>query len=151
MSGSGTDIALTWNPATGRGDWTVTNGDLTKGQALETAVLVSLFTDAEATPDFRTDDPRGHWSDVYEDDPYGSNFWEMEREKKTDQVTLLLRAKGYAQRCLKWLIEDGVAATVVVRTSWLTPSTMLIAIDITEPDGTDHNFAYPWAWQGVTS
>ena len=46
------DVYLLWDNANAGGDWSLADGDLQTGQDLETACLVSLFTDKLATPDF---------------------------------------------------------------------------------------------------
>jgi phage gp46-like protein len=149
------DILIQWNNTDGVGDWTLADGDLQTGQDLETACLVSLFTDRLATPDFvptdGTSDRRGWWADPYNDQPLGSNLWQLERAKKTRDTLGL--ARRYAEDALQWLITDGVASTVVVDTRWLgseVGSTMLgIAVAITKPDGSLTRFVFGWAWDDL--
>lgn len=150
------DILVQWDNALTIGDWTLAEGDLTTGQDLETACLVSLFTDKLATPDFvptdGTSDRRGWWADVYNDRPLGSSLWQLERAKKTRDTLGL--ARTYAQDALQWLIDDGVAATVQVNTLWLgrAGSTFLgIAIQLTSPTGQVSQFMFGWAWDGLAS
>lgn len=149
------DILVQWDNTNTLGDWLLAQGDLQTGQDLETACLVSLFTDKLATPDFvptdGTSDRRGWWADLYSDQPLGSNLWQLERAKKTRDTLGL--ARRYAQDALQWLVADGVAASVVVDTRWLGPetgSTMLgIAIAITKPDGSETRFVFGWAWESL--
>src|SRR5215467_14145727 len=114
------DIMVNWDNTQSIGDWGLADGDLETGQDLETACLVSLFSDALATPDFRptdgTTDRRGWWADYYLGRPTGSNFWQLDRAHKT-RATLGL-AQRYAQNCLQWLIDDGVAAQLLVDTQF---------------------------------
>jgi phage gp46-like protein len=154
-TGSG-DILIRWDNRNTIGDWVIAQGDVQTGQDLETACLVSLFTDKLATPDFvptdGTTDRRGWWADPYNDQPLGSNLWQLERAHKTRDTLGL--ARGYALDALGWLIEDGVARTVEVDTRWVGPagSTMLgIAITIAKPDGSVTRFLYGWAWDGLAS
>lgn len=149
------DILIQWDNTNAVGDWMIADGDLQTGQGLETACLVSLFTDKLATPDFvptdGTSDRRGWWADPYNDQPLGSNLWQLDRAKKTRDTLGL--ARRYAQDALAWLVEDGVAASVVVDTRWLGDaigSTMLgIAIAITKPDGSMTRFVFGWAWDNL--
>jgi phage gp46-like protein len=148
------DIYIRWDNANAIGDWTLATGDLQTGQDLETSCLVSLFTDKLATPDFTptdgTTDLRGWWADPYNDQPLGSNLWQLERAKKTRDTLGL--AQRYAADALRWLIDDGVAASVTVNTSWLGAgaSTLLgIAILITRPNGSATRFTFGWAWEGL--
>jgi phage gp46-like protein len=148
------DVYILWDNSNAQGDWTLADGDLQTGQDLETACLVSLFTDKLATPDFTptdgTSDRRGWWADLYNQQPLGSNLWQLERAKKTRDTLGL--ARNYAQDALQWLVDDGVAQQVVVNTAWLggAGSTMLgIGIAILQPDGSVTRFTFGWAWQGL--
>lgn len=149
------DIFILWDNRNAQGDWSLADGDLQTGQDLETACLVSLFTDKLATPDFvptdGTSDRRGWWADVYSDTALGSNLWQLERAKKTRDTLGL--ARRYAEESLQWLVEDGVAKEVICNTGWLGASmgsTMLgIAIAIMKPDGSVTRFTFGWAWTGL--
>lgn len=151
------DILVQWDNVNTQGDWTLATGDVQTGQDLETACLVSLFTDRLATPDFvptdGTSDRRGWWADPYNDQPLGSNLWQLERAKKTRDTLGL--ARRYANDALQWLVADGVAKSVTVDTQWLgqqTGSTMLgIRIVIIKPDGSSTRFTYGWAWDNLAT
>jgi len=147
------DIRIVWDNARTLGDWALAEGDLETGQDLETACLVSLFTDALATPDFTptdgTTDRRGWWADLYSDQPLGSNLWQLERAKKT-RATLGL-ARTYALDALQWLIDDGVAVAIIVNTSWQAANMIGIAVALTRPNGTETRFMFSWAWQGLAT
>jgi phage gp46-like protein len=150
------DIYIAWDNSNAIGDWTLATGDLQTGQDLETACLVSLFTDALATPDFvPTDgstDRRGWWADPYNDRPLGSNLWQLERARKTRDTLAI--ARRYATDALQWLIVDGLAHDVVVNTSWIgmAGSTLLgIGIAIVRPNGSLTRFTFAWAWQGLAA
>lgn len=148
-----TDIALAWNPATGQAEWSVVDGQLVGGSDLETAVIVSLFTDrvlpADQSPPDGSGDRRGWWADTYREMPIGSLLWTLERRAISNRSALLAEAKAYCIDALAWLVSDGVAGTVQVTTLWLNPNTIGIAITITEPTGSTSTFQYAWAWQGV--
>lgn len=151
------DILVQWDNALTLGDWVLAIDDVQTGQDLETACLVSLFTDRLATPDFvptdGTSDRRGWWADPYNDAPLGSNLWQLERAHKT-RSTLGL-AQRYASEALQWLVTDGVARAVVVDTQWLEPSGggtfLAIRIVITKPDGSLTRFTYGWAWDNLAT
>src|SRR5215469_5664227 len=150
------DILVQWDNTQGIGDWLLATGDLQTGQDLETACLVSLFTDKLATPDFvptdGTTDRRGWWADPYNDQPLGSNLWQLERAKKTRDTLGL--ARTYALDALQWLITDGIARAIDCNTMWLggAGSTALgIALAIVKPGGTLTRFTFGWAWQGLAS
>jgi phage gp46-like protein len=86
---------------------------------LETAVIISLFTDRRAEPGDTipdgTDHRRGWWGDAFPDadgDLIGSRLWLLSREKQLQSVVNL--ARGYALEALQWLVDDGVARRVEV-------------------------------------
>lgn len=153
MSSAGGDITVVWDNNLGVGDWQIEpdGGDLLTGNDLATAVLVSLFTDKRASDDWNptdgTQDRRGWWADYYEDRPFGSLLWTLDRAKKT-QATLGL-ARQYAIDALRWLLDDGVAKTVEVDARWVTSTMIGMLIVITQPDGAVRRFAYGWAWSGI--
>jgi phage gp46-like protein len=145
------DIYIAWDNTQALGDWALAEGDLQTGQDLETACLVSLFSDALATPDFTptdgTTDRRGWWSDYYQPRPLGSNLWQLDRAKTT-RANLGL-AQTTAQNALQWLIDDDVVASILVNTQYLSPTMMGIAIALTKPDGSQTRFMFGWAWAGL--
>lgn len=141
------DITTFWVPAEGRGDWAVRGPDLAAGRDLETAVLISLFTDRRAEPDDvipdGSGDPRGWWGDP----DLGSRLWLLERAKQTEDTRQ--RAQDYAQEALEWLVEDGVADEVTVVAEWQARGFLGLRVTIVEPDGREGVLNYQWAWQGV--
>jgi phage gp46-like protein len=150
------DILVQWDNVNTIGDWVLASGDVQTGQDLETACLVSLFTDKLATPDFvptdGTSDLRGWWADPYLDQPLGSNLWQLDRAKKTRDTLGL--ARRYASDALQWLVDDGVAKSVTVDTQWLgaAGSTMLgIRVVILKPDGSSTRFTFGWAWDNLAT
>jgi phage gp46-like protein len=144
------DIYIAWDNTQALGDWALAQGDLQTGQDLETACLVSLFSDALATADFvptdGTTDRRGWWADYYQR-PTGSNLWQLDRAKTT-RANLGL-AQSTVQQCLQWLIDDGVVAAILVNTQYLSPTMMGIAVALTKPDGTQTRFMFGWAWRDL--
>jgi phage gp46-like protein len=122
------DIAVTYDSEKMTFSWSVTKPGLTEDEGLETAVLLSLFSDRIAREDDvlpSGDDRRGWWADAYADiegDSWGSRLWLLSREKQTAET--LRRAEEYAREALQWLIEDRVVSSVkcsaqIVRTGVL--------------------------------
>jgi phage gp46-like protein len=156
QGGNGGDITILWDNSNALGDWGLAQGDLLTGQDLETACLVSLFSDHLATPDFiptdGTTDRRGWWADLY-DQPLGSNIWQLERAKTTRDT--LGTARRYALDALQWLVDDGVVRQIFVNTSWLAAGgkqTMLgIAVALIKPDGSQTRFMFGWAWTDLAT
>ncbi len=152
------DVALIWDPALGRADMALAAGDLAMDDGLETAVVISLFTDApadagDAIPD-GSGDPRGWWGDLPIDageqgatppDVTGSKLWLLDRALLTRET--LARAESYAKAALAWMVRDGVAqsvnATAVSRSLGVLELTVTI-----EQDGATRQFTYAWSVTG---
>ena len=137
------DIRTTWSPALA-GDWLLSDsslGDSSHGAALdasrdlETAVILSLFTDRRAgSSDVLPDglgDRRGWWGDATAaKQPMGSRLWLLSREKITP--ALRLRVIDYVREALAWMIEDGVADQVTVDAEYApgTPTRIDVLVTI---------------------
>lgn len=149
-----TDISTVWDIANLRGDWVVSNGSLASGDDLTTAVLISLFTDRVAQigdpiPDNQSD-PRGWWGDNQAGGntvPIGSRLWLITREKQTQET--LNRAVTYSQEALQWMIDDGVAASVIVTAEWQRPGFLALVVTINRQDGTTVALNFKWAWEQI--
>ncbi|MDE2104746.1 MAG: phage GP46 family protein [Patescibacteria group bacterium] len=155
-------ISTVWDVANARGDWALVRGaapggaplalTLQSGNDLETAVLLSLFTDRLANPDDEipdgTSDRRGWWGDLAEASPIGSRLWLLDRAKLTQETAA--RARDYALEALQWLIDDGVVASVDVATQITFPAMLGLQVVLRRQDGTRLALNYSWAWTGVT-
>lgn len=71
------DITLLYDEEALRCDWSVGTGDIACGNDLQTAILISLFTDRLADASDETDDGnrRGWWGDLEQDYRVGSRLW----------------------------------------------------------------------------
>ena len=84
------DVKVVWDNKLQTGDVQQNNGDLLTDEAMETAVLMSLFTNRRASLD-EVDDPddrQGWWGDQVaeiKDDQIGSKLWLLRRAKSTSQ------------------------------------------------------------------
>ena len=83
------DIQTVWDVATGHGEYVIQDGSLKSGKDIETAVLISLFTDRiadindelpDATNNTRND-RRGWWGDTGQAYPIGSRLYLLDRRK----------------------------------------------------------------------
>jgi phage gp46-like protein len=156
-----TDIALTWNTEAQGCRAAFAANDLVTSKSLLTAVLISLFTDARAAdddplPDPRNDDRRGWWGDATNTaaptDSVGSKLWLLEREKNI--VDAVKRGKTYVQEALVWMVDEGVAKSVVVTVESQAvgnSGTIMLAfkIDITKPDGVNETFKFEQEWRAT--
>lgn len=135
------DAALAWNDF--GADVVIAGGDLQPDNGLATAVLISLFTDARAPQLSELPQGekslRGWWGNISQDE-IGSLLWLIQREKTLPEVAL--RAQEYAEAALSWLIEDGVAETVVVESTLVRPFALQLRIFITR--GASKQYSYLW-------
>lgn len=143
------DIAIAWQD--NRGAFSIANGDLATDAGLETAVVISLFTDNRAGDDDELPaaetDRRGWWGNGHEraGDEIGSKLWLLRREKQMPEV--VRRAEEYAREALRWMVEDKVAGRVQVFGSIPRDGWLYLDIRIWRPDGTMLNFKYDYNWQ----
>ena len=111
-----TDIKAFQNTA---GEWTlgITDGDLTEEDGFDTAIAMSLFTDARA-PDNAVVIPEkrkgwmGNLESPVEDRELGGLLWLVDQSKLTQDT--LNTSVNYARLALNWFIEDQIANSIVV-------------------------------------
>ena len=149
-----TDMRIAWDTVDGvpRGDLALTTGDVATDEGLETAVLISLFTDRRALASDELPaggtDRRGWWGDVEppaEGDEIGSRLWLLRREKRTADV--LNRAREYAREALQWLLDDQVATAVAVDVEYINTDWLALLVRITRPDGGELDGRYEYNWR----
>lgn len=145
------DITTIWDVANGRGDWVMAGPSLQSGDDLETAVLISLFTDRVAEPsDVIPDgsgDRRGWWADEGAPSPIGSRLWLLDRVGARADVPGL--AEQYIAEALAWLTDDGVASQVQVACAFVSPTMLGAVIVILRTNGETVTLKYAWAWNGI--
>jgi phage gp46-like protein len=135
------DIQTLWNTANMRGDWAVANGALVSGADVETAVLISLFTDRLAlasdeipdAPQLGAPDRRGWWGDQDTNHLIGSRLWLLNRVKGPLNVTK--RAQDYAREALQWMLDDGVVAKFDIQATWVPGNRLNLIVTAHRKDG----------------
>ena len=142
------DLTIEWSEASNRGDLVQAGAALLMGLDLQTAILISLFSDRQAAPgDVIPDgsnDPRGWWGD----NTIGSRLWLLSRSKQTQDT--LQRAYDYIAESLQWLIDDGVVARFDLNCEWVRPSMLGAQIIAYKQDGTRLlTGKYVYAWNGT--
>lgn len=130
-------LALRWDNSIGKARLVKDGlGALSADESLETPVLISLFTDSEASAqEIKTaglDRQQGWWADADAlREPgvrrIGSNLWLLGRGKTT--LETCRRAEGYVKEALQWLVDLGLVATIYVAAS--RPRIGIVAIDLT--------------------
>lgn len=124
------------------------NGDLVADDGLETAVIISLFSDRRITDDqlpLGQISKRGWWGDLFSEvdqDLTGSRFWILQREKRI--TATLRRFEDYAKEALAWMVEDGVAASVTAVASYNERNYLFLDIVIKKPKGNSFNYRVNW-------
>jgi phage gp46-like protein len=153
------DIQMAWAPITGKVgliDLAQDGPDLATGRELDTAVIMSLFTNRLANDDdllpSSVSDRQGWWSDTFpvaDGDRIGSRLWLLQRETQTQDT--LNRAREYAKEALQWLVDDRVAASVDVQAEYnvLRPGALLLGVTITRPDGQAQTYRYSYLWDEI--
>lgn len=135
------------------GDWTVLSPGLSSDDGLETAVVISLFTDRRASDDDTLPagfNRRGWWADAITDipgDQIGSKLWLLCREKQLPAV--VSKAREYALESLQWMIEDGVAQGVNVTAEIVRTGVLGLAVEIVKPDKTVARYRFENFWEGA--
>jgi phage gp46-like protein len=146
------DIRTVWRSFDG--DWQVAGPRLDEDDGLETAVVISLFTDRRALrgdvlPEPKAD-RRGWWGDDFPDVPgdrIGSRLWLLSREKQLAAV--LARAREYALEALQWLIDDGVARAVNVAAEVVREGVLGLGVEIRRADKPVAQYRFDLFWRGV--
>lgn len=156
-----TDLVLAFDPETLSADLQLLGGDLSTSSTLETAVLISLFSDARA----ETGDelPQGEtwrrgWAleavgDAAAGSRFGSRLWLGGRRKQTEETRLWVLETAHA--ALAWMVGDGIAKAVDLSAEWIPGRTgagmMRLSVLVTKPDVTTESFIYQWAWDAQSA
>ena len=135
-------LALRWDNAVGAARLVKDDlGALGTDESLETLVLLSVFTDAEATPgELQTsglDRQAGWWADndALRDEGarrIGCKLWLLSRGKTTLETQR--RAEAYVKDSLMWLIDRGIVSAVNVLATRPRPGVIAIDLSMTRPN-----------------
>lgn len=149
------DIKWMYDPDTMTADLAIDDlGSPAVSDDLETAIILSLGSDARALPDDPlpddSGDKRGWCGDVtppdgLSSDSYGSRLWLLSREKQL--ASTLVRAEQYARDALEWMIGDGIADRVEVSASFPATGVLQFVIDVYRPASPAITYRYSIAWQ----
>jgi phage gp46-like protein len=149
------DLALTWTVATGDADLSIIDDDLASDRGLETAVLLSLFTDRRSEDDDKPpsgdpNDRRGWWADqfaVVEGDRIGSRLWLLDRSVINGETAR--RAEEYVREALAWMIEDRVVSSIGVEIE-TTKKDLFIDVTLARPGKDAVTFRFDHVWDAIT-
>ncbi len=144
------DIKTTFISFDRGADYVLSALGLAEDDGLETAVILSLFTDRRAEADDPLpagDDRRGWWADAFPSvtgDLVGSRLWLLHREKQTPQT--LTRARDYAIEALQWLVDDGIAAGVEVDAVVVRTGVLGLTIEVQRTAGPAARYRFENFW-----
>jgi len=141
-------------------DLEISRGDFLVGNELETAVIMSLFSDSRAEDDEyiryssnfqRPPLNRGFWVDTYRNTVMGSGLWLLEREKRLQST--LVQAETYASDCLQWLIRDGVCKSINVTAEFDATNQEVLNLDVvlTRQDEETTTLQYAYVWDTINT
>ncbi len=128
-----TDVAL--NTDAGYYDISFTDGDFTKLRGFDTAIYISIFTDARAS-ETQIEQPerrRGWIGNLGNAIEIGSLNWLYEQARLINAT-----ANGLAdttRKCLKWLVDFEYATSVTVTPIRSGANTLEADVKIAHPDG----------------
>lgn len=136
------------------GDLVVSGPNLAEDDGLETAVVLSLFTDRRAEDGDplpgNAEDRRGWWGDSFPSAPgdrIGSRLWLLNREKQIPVV--LTRAREYALEALQWLVDDGVARAINVTAEIVRAGVLGLGIEIVRSDAPVARYRFETFWKAA--
>lgn len=134
-------------------DWHIdpATGDIATTGSLESAVIISLFTDKRAPETWtRTEDKRG-WCLHDADDEYemGSLLWTLWYipTQTTDDYTNLV--KGMVEDSLRWLIDENIVQTIDVTVTMVTTDACQITINLIQPTESSQ-YSYMWSPSAIS-
>jgi phage gp46-like protein len=145
-----TDIAILPDGYFAPFDIYISESGFEADDSLETAVIISLFTDRrlpESLALVENSDRKGYWGDLAESDGYqwGSLLWTMYRQVITD--TVITSCRQFAEESLQWMIDDRIAESVTVTAERAGTYQINIGIDIVKRDTRD-TLRYSYLWDG---
>jgi len=130
-------------------DLEITSTGLSIDSSLQSAVIISLFTDRRADDDDKLPsinnngvlppDKKGWVGDILDDKGrlIGSRLWLLDREKQTEETRL--RAIEYAEEALQWILDDGRAVDIKIYAGWGDLGRMDMKIEIYLIDGSTYS------------
>lgn len=135
----------------GRFDIAIENGDIANEDGFDTAIYVSLFTDARAPEAkvFQPENRRGWLGNLVspvEGRELGGLRWLTEQRRLTQST--LNEVVSYDQQALDWFVEDEIAKNIAVSGEIIPQSGIALTINITATDGKTENYYIP-LWEAT--
>jgi len=147
---SGQDVGF-FDVGTGCPDLVIENGDLKADNGLETAALISVFSDRrlslEELPRGQ-EGQKGWWADLQSEpinDQIGSKLHRLELIGKVSTNTAV-ELETVLRDAFEWALDDGLAAKVVVTAARTQSNRVNGTVKIFKPNG--DNIPFKFAWDG---
>jgi phage gp46-like protein len=146
------DVKITF--VDGRTEIEVSDTDLLKDAGFETAMTISLFTDARLSLEelnqakLNDNDLRGYWADALSGENTGSKLRLLSRSKVSNQ--LMERLKQYAKEAWQWMIDEGAVKEFIIKTERDEKNNITIVAEVYKPNATESStfkFALNWSAQ----
>jgi phage gp46-like protein len=106
-------------------------------EGLQTAITLSLFSNARALPDDVLVDPtdrKGWWGDTYADNPgdsFGSRLWQLQGQPISTE--LLTTMDQMIHEALQWMVDDRLISGVDVELSQVRHGVIGATIGVLRP------------------
>ena len=132
-------------------DMVLEDGDLKADNGMETACLISAFTDKRVTLEqlpASHKDRRGWWADLIseiESDKIGSELWRLEATGKVTTATAV-ELESILTDAFAWMIEDGLSNKIDISAVRTGANEITATVDIFRPDG--DNIPLKFIWDG---
>jgi phage gp46-like protein len=145
-------------------DWLLlSDGTLDDTQALATAVIVALGTDALAEPWDKMPDPddtdrRGWWGDydselIWDGWPIGSKLWLLQREKITgpgaQRGPTTVRVENYIREAIQPFLDRRIGSHMEVEATHLGTDRIDARVRIFRGPETEVDLRYQILWDGI--
>jgi len=147
-----TDISLIYDNTQLSGGYSIANGDLATGGDLYNAIYISLLTWRKPSDTDLVDKStyqHGFWADAYTGLTTGSRLYLLQNSKLNYETAS--RAKTYITEALQWMIDQGVAEKIIIKTDIPALNTLMIYIDIYKTDGTNTVVKFDNLWDMIQS
>ena len=128
-------------------DLVIENGDFKSAEGFETAIPISLFTDARADA-FQVHNSldrrgwAGNLQTISQDFELGSQQWIYDQSKNVSDVRNLVRDD--AQSALQWFIDNGILSSVQVFLQEIISRGIVILIRFVNIDNTVSQYTTLW-------
>lgn len=148
------DILFVHDSLEGFGDIQLSSSgrDLEADKGLETATVISLFSNRREPDETRLPDESGDrggwWGNEFSDFQMGSRLWLLRRAKRVNETLSL--AEQYCTESLRWMVQVNLATRIDVTASFSGENTIQLDIQIVRPDVSgdgEYTYRYYFNWK----